>query len=111
MACVNSNSVFEAAPAKRAAVKTARLAPSVPWRERELLQLKLASEVSGRSIAGLYADAKAGKLKFRDFGGRTLVETKSLIALMAAAPDWTPRDRGKEARAARKQIAAAALRS
>ncbi len=87
------------------------LAGSTPWRERAFLSLKIAAEVSSVSIATLYRFSDAGRLKLRDFGGRTLVDTQSLIALINSAKDWTPRDRGSEARAKRKEVAAAGLRS
>lgn len=88
----------------------AAIAAQIPWRDRPLLPLKVASEVVGVSVASLYRFADEGKLKFRQLAGRTLVDTKSLIALADAADDWTPKNVGKEAREKRKQIARAALR-
>ena len=38
-----------------------------------------------------------------------MVQTKSLVALLDKAETWTANDRGKEARAKRKEIARAAL--
>ena len=84
---------------------------STPWRERAFLSMKIAAEVAGVSITTLYRFSDAGQLKLRDFGGRTLVDTQSLIALINSAKAWTPRDRGSEARAKRKQIARTALQS
>lgn len=86
------------------------VAPLSHWRERPLLPLKLASEVAGVSVASLYNFVDQGRLRFRQLGGRTLVETKSLIALVDSAEEWAPSDRGKEARAKRKELARAALR-
>jgi len=80
-----------------------------PWRDRPFLQLKTASEIVGVSIASLYNFSDAGRLKLRNFGGRTLVDTKSLIALIETAEDWTPKKRGEEARAKRKGVARAAF--
>jgi len=80
-----------------------------PWRDRPLLQLKTASEIAGVSPASLYRFSDEGKLKLRELGGRTLVDTKSLIALIETAKDWTPRKRGEEARAKRKEIARSAM--
>jgi hypothetical protein len=80
-----------------------------PWRDRPMLQLKIASEIAGVSPASLYRFSDEGKLKLRELGGRTLVDTKSLIALIESAKDWTPKQRGGEARAARKTAARAAL--
>jgi hypothetical protein len=71
--------------------------------------LKVASEIAGVSAASLYRFSDEGRLKFRELGGRTLVDTNSLIALISSAKDWAPRDRGKEARAKRKEIARASL--
>lgn len=68
-----------------------------PWRDRSLLQLKLASEVAGVSPATLYKFAGEGKLKLRELGGRTLVDVKSLIALIDSANDWKSRKRAEEA--------------
>jgi hypothetical protein len=81
-----------------------------PWRDRPFLQLKTASEIVGVSVASLYNFSDRGELKLREFGGRTLVDTKSLIALIETAADWVPKNRGSEARAKRKEIARAAFR-
>lgn len=81
------------------------------WRDRPLLPLKIASEVVGVSIGSLYRFSDEGRLKLRTLAGRTLVDTKSLIALADSAQDWTPRAVGKEARAKRKKIARSALQS
>jgi len=82
-----------------------------PWRERPLLPLKIASEVAGVSPASLYRFSDEGRLKLRELGGRTLVDTPSLIALIGTAKDWTPRPRGQEARDKRKEIARSGLRA
>jgi len=79
--------------------------PETPWRDRPLLPLKTAGEIVGVSPASLYRFADEGKLKLRTLAGRTLVDTQSLIALAESASDWTPKDRGKEARARRAEIA------
>ena len=89
---------------------SAALPSMTSWRERPLLPLKLASEIVGVSVASLYNFVDQGRLRFRQLGGRTLVETKSLIALVDNAEEWKPSDRGKEARAKRKELARAALR-
>lgn len=75
-----------------------------PWTERPLLTLKAAAEIIGISVASLYRFSDEGRLTFRRLGGRTLVDTKSLIALAEGAEEWTPNDRGKEARAKRKAL-------
>lgn len=83
--------------------------PQTPWRDRPLHTMKTAAELCGVSIASLYRFSDEGRLTLRRLGGRTLVDTKSLIALIESAENWTPYDRGKEARAKRKEIARAAL--
>jgi hypothetical protein len=87
------------------------VAGSTPWRERAFLQLKTASEIAGVSISTLYRFSESGQLKLRGFGGRTLVDTPSFIALLATAEDWTPKNRGQEARAKRREIARTAMQS
>jgi hypothetical protein len=87
----------------------AKPAPQTPWRDRPLHPMKSAAELCGVSIASLYRFSDEGRLVLRRLGGRTLVDTKSLIALIESAESWTPYDRGKEARAKRKEIARAAL--
>lgn len=90
---------------------SAAFAGSTPWRERAFLQLKTAAEIAGVSITTLYRFSDAGQLTLRDFGGRTLVDTRSFVALIDTAKDWTPRNRGSEARAKRKEVARAAVLS
>jgi hypothetical protein len=81
----------------------------IPWRDRPHLQLKVASEIAGVSPASLYRFSDEGRLKLRELGGRTLVDTKSLIALIESAKDWTPKNRGGEARKKRADVARIAL--
>lgn len=83
--------------------------PQTPWRDRPLHPMKTAAEIVGVSIASLYRFSDEGRLVLRRLGGRTLVDTKSLIELADSAEPWTANDRGKEARAKRKEIARAAL--
>lgn len=78
------------------------------WRSTELLPLPRASEIAGVSIASLYRFNEAGRLEFKRLAGRTLVATKSLIALLDSAEDWTRSDRGHAARAARVERARSA---
>jgi hypothetical protein len=94
-------------PAADTPAKTA--APQTPWRDRPLHPMKSAAELCGVSIASLYRFSDEGRLVLRRLAGRTLVDTNSLIALIDSAEKWTPYDRGKEARAKRKEIARAAL--
>jgi hypothetical protein len=69
------------------------------------------NEISGRVVRRFYRFSDEGRLVLRRLAGRTLVDTKSLIALIDSAEKWTPYDRGKEARAKRKEIARAALQT
>ena len=101
--------------ARNSSAFESKAAPSVagytPWRDRPLFQLKTASEIAGVSPASLYRFSDEGKLKLRELGGRTLVDTKSLIALIDSAADWTPKNRGGEARQKRAAVARTALQT
>jgi hypothetical protein len=70
---------------------------SIPWRERALITLPNASAVGGISISRLYEFEKEGRLRFRRLGGRTLLEVRSLIALIDSLPQWTPQTKRTEA--------------
>lgn len=74
---------------------------SVPWRERPLLPLQVAAEITGVSIASLYRFESEERLIFRRLGGRTLVETPSLVALVDAAEPWAASPLTNKAIAAR----------
>jgi hypothetical protein len=77
----------------------------ISWRECPLLPLSTASVVAGPSITSLYRLEAEGKLQFKRLAGRTFVVTRSLIALVNNAEDWTPSDRPKVAHAKRAEIA------
>ncbi len=47
-------------------------------------------------MASLYRLAHDGRLKLKKLEGRTLVETKSLIAVVESANDWTPADANRK---------------
>lgn len=81
---------------------------SLPWRETAYLTLPRASEIAGVSTASLYALESQGRLSFRRLVGRTLVTTESLVRFIDSAEPWTPSDRGKEARAKRRERASTA---
>jgi hypothetical protein len=70
---------------------------SILWRERALITLSNASAVGGISISRLYEFEKEGRLRFRRLGGRTLLEVRSLIALIDSLPQWTPQTKRTEA--------------
>lgn len=66
----------------------------VSWRDRPLLTLKVSAELAGCSTATLYGAAARGELTFKRLGGRTLVETASLLRYLDSAAGWEP-DRTK----------------
>ena len=80
---------------------------SIDWRNSAYLPVSHASEIAGISTTSLYNLNGAGRLEFKRLAGRTLVTTKSLIALLDSAEDWTPSDRGQHARRARTERARA----
>jgi hypothetical protein len=81
---------------------------ALPWQQTAQLPLSRASEIAGVSTSSLYALEAQGKLTFRRLAGRTLVSTPSLISLIESSEPWKPSERGKEARATRKERARAA---
>ena len=81
---------------------------SVPWRERPLLSLQTASEIIGVSVASLYRFENEKRLVFRRLGGRTLVVTPSLVALIDAAEPWAASTLTSKAVAARAEATARA---
>lgn len=82
-----------------------RVGPALPWRETAYLSMQIGGAVVGVSVTSMYRFAEEGKLKLRTLAGRTLIDTKSLIALIDGAEDWKPTNRGAEARAKRREIA------
>lgn len=86
-------------------------ASATPWRDRPFLKIKDAAEIVGCSPATLYGAAHDGKLTLSRLGGRTLVETPSLIAYIATAEKWTPSGRSKKATEARSEAARASWQS
>lgn len=93
-----SGQVTSTSAAPRASKKAAAL-PS--WRERPFQTLNAAADIAGLSVASLYRFESEGRLTFKRLGGRTLVDTASLIALLETAETWTPSKRGSAAVAAR----------
>jgi hypothetical protein len=79
----------------------------LPWRERPLVQIQLASQVSGLSPTSIYRMASQGRLVLKRLAGRVLVETSGLVKFIESAEPWTPSDRGTAARAKRSEIARA----
>ena len=81
---------------------------AMPWRERALITLGLASQIVGLSTASLYNLEAAGRLEFRRLAGRTLVTSESLSRLIDSSQVQAPaRDRTAKAVAARAKRAAA----
>jgi hypothetical protein len=83
----------------------------IPWRERPLQSMQVASDIACVSKASLYRFAKEGRLTLKRLAGRTLVETTGLIELLENADEWTPSTRPEKARATRAERARAAWRS
>jgi hypothetical protein len=67
-----------------------RAQPDVPWQSRPLIPINVASQVSGNSPTQIYRHASQGRIELRKLGGRTLVVTSTLLALIASAEPWTP---------------------
>lgn len=87
-------------PGKQAA-DAAPANPDIHWTDRRLLPVKIAAQVAGLSSATMYRLESQGRVKFKRLGGRTLVETASLIELIDSSEDWTASEHGAAARAAR----------
>lgn len=69
-------------------VHAANAAPTVPWFQKPVLPLRVASEVLGVSRSSLYRLQAGGKLTFARIGGKTVIRTESVIALLEAIEDW-----------------------
>src|SRR5690606_28530771 len=91
-------------PGKQAA-DVAPANSDIHWTERRLLPLKLAAQIAGLSPATLYRLEAGGRVKFKRLGGRTLIETSSLIALIDGSENWTASDHGAAGRAKRAERA------
>jgi hypothetical protein len=79
----------------------------VPWRERALLPLPVAAEVSGLSVGSWYRFEHEGRVRFHRLGGRTLVATPDVIAIVDSAAPWTASNAGAAARARRAELSKA----
>jgi len=107
-----TTSAMEKARTQAAPRKQKRSSPTnkteIPWRERPVMTVQLASQLSGVSLTTLYRLANKGDLIFRRIAGRVVVETPSLIRFIENADAWTPvSTRGQNARARRSEIARA----
>jgi hypothetical protein len=103
-----SHQVAVAATRREPIASLALKGKTIPWRDRPLHSMQDASHIAGVSKASLYRLASEGRLTLKRLAGRTLVETKSLMALVENAEDWTPATRADRARAARAERARAA---
>jgi hypothetical protein len=79
----------------------------VPWRERVFLPLPVAAEVSGLSVGSWYRFEREGRVNFRRLGGRTLIATPDVIAIVDSATPWTASNAGAAARARRAELSKA----
>ena len=80
-------------------------AADIPWSQRPVLSLKDAAKIAGISVSSLYRYEAAGRLAFGRLGGRTLVQTESLIRLIDSIEPWSASDQGAAARAKRSERA------
>lgn len=60
----------------------------IPWAQKPVLPLRVASEVLGVSRSTLYRLQAGGKLTFSRVGGKTVIRTASVIAYLEAIEDW-----------------------
>jgi excisionase family DNA binding protein len=60
------------------------------WRENPFQTIARTSEIRGCSRSQIYAHLKEGELTAVRLGGKTLVTTESLDALLATARPWSP---------------------
>lgn len=82
-------------------------ASALPWRQRAFVNLKLGGEVLGVSSTSIYRLAGQGKLILKRVAGRVVLDTTSVVALVDAAEDWSPSDRGSAGRKRRNELAQA----
>jgi hypothetical protein len=78
----------------------------IPWQQCPHQQMNTAARISGLSPASLYRAAGDGRLRLVRLGGRTLVDTASLIAMQATAEPWKPSKVGEAGRKKRAETAA-----
>lgn len=66
----------------------AKSVSQVPWNQRPLLTLRVASDLLGISRSGLYRLQANGKLTFAKVGGKTVIRTPSLIGYLETIEEW-----------------------
>lgn len=69
-------------------VPAVNTASTVPWFQKPVLPLRVASEVLGVSRSSLYRLQASGKLTFSRIGGKTVIKTASVIAYLETIEDW-----------------------
>lgn len=81
---------------------------ATPWRERELLPLRVAAEIIGISPASLYRLQAEGRVTFKRIAGRVLLPVADIAAIVDGAENWKASAQGLAARQARVEAARAA---
>lgn len=97
--------IAKASAAKTRAPEPSSRANEVPWRERLFLTTQATAVILGVSVGTVYRLEKQGKLIFKRFAGKTLIETATVIALAGSAEEYVPLDRADAARARRSELA------
>jgi AcrR family transcriptional regulator len=63
------------------------------WHEFPYQSIAKSAQILGCSPAQIYAHLKSKKLRASALGGKTLIETKSLLAFLERAKPWQPNRR------------------
>jgi excisionase family DNA binding protein len=80
-------------------------ASAPPWQDRPYQTVKYAAELTGRSKPSIYTLIHAQELRAVRLAGKTLIETRSLIAFLDQARRWRPdRDRVAAANRSRAEL-------
>ena len=79
------------------------------WEELPFLTIPLTAIITGRSRGDIYRLMGTGDLLAANLLGKSLIVTKSVIALLAKATPWKP-DLGRVAAAVARRVAASSKR-
>jgi hypothetical protein len=79
------------------------------WKRRPFLTIKIAAAITGRSRGDIYRLMGTGDLLAANLLGKSLIVTKSVIALLAKATPWKS-DLGRVAAAVARRVAASSKR-
>jgi hypothetical protein len=60
------------------------------WRDIPLQTIQRTAQILGCAPSSIYSLLKTGKLSAVSLGGKTLIPTKSINALIRTAKPWTP---------------------